>query len=232
MIKLEQISKSFVTEDVETTALDSLDLTVTENEFLAIMGPSGCGKSTLLNILGMLDVPSSGRQYFLGQDITDLSERQRSEIRKDNIGFIFQEFNLINELTVYQNVELALLYKGVSAAQRRKAVEDMLEQMSMSHRKNHFPKKLSGGQQQRVAIARALVSKPKLVLADEPTGNLDSKLGAEVIEILASLKKTDTTVVMVTHSENHASYADRVIELLDGKPVPMEKSQNFNVVNG
>lgn len=211
--------KSYLTEDIETIALDGIDLTVEEADFLAIMGPSGCGKSTLLNILGMLDNPTSGRYSFFDSVVSDMKEKQLANIRKHNIGFIFQEFNLIKELTVFENVELSLLYHGLSVKERRARVEDILKKVSMEHRINHYPKKLSGGQQQRVAIARALVSDPKLIVADEPTGNLDSKLGEEIMELLQELNSNGTTLIMVTHSDEHAKYASRTVSLLDGKIV-------------
>ncbi|KZN35295.1 ABC transporter [Pseudoalteromonas luteoviolacea S2607] len=219
MIKIESMVKSYQTEDIETVALDNIDLTVEQGEFLAIMGPSGCGKSTLLNILGLLDNPTSGIYNFLGQDVANKKEKELSVIRKHNVGFIFQEFNLIDELTVFENVELALLYHDLSAKERKERVLEILKKVSMEHRVNHYPKKLSGGQQQRVAIARALVSDPKLVVADEPTGNLDSKLGREVMELLQDLNRRGTTLIMVTHSEEHAGYANRTVSLLDGKIV-------------
>ncbi|MBQ4862194.1 ABC transporter ATP-binding protein [Pseudoalteromonas sp. MMG013] len=219
MINIESMVKSYQTEDIETVALDNIDLTVEQGEFLAIMGPSGCGKSTLLNILGLLDNPTSGIYNFFGQDVTNMKEKELSVIRKHNVGFIFQEFNLIGELTVFENVELALLYHGFSVKERKERVLDILKKVSIDHRVNHYPKKLSGGQQQRVAIARALVSNPKLVVADEPTGNLDSKLGREVMELLQDLNRRGTTLIMVTHSEEHSGYATRTVSLLDGKIV-------------
>jgi putative ABC transport system ATP-binding protein len=219
MINIESMVKSYQTEDIETVALDNIDLTIEQGEFLAIMGPSGCGKSTLLNILGLLDNPTSGVYNFLGRNVANMKEKELSVIRKHNIGFIFQEFNLINELTVFENVELALLYHGLSAKERKERVLDILTKVSIAHRVNHYPKKLSGGQQQRVAIARALVSNPKLIVADEPTGNLDSKLGKEVMELLQDLNRRGTTLIMVTHSEEHAEYATRTVSLLDGKIV-------------
>lgn len=224
MIKIDKMFKIYQTEDIETVALDGINLEVEEGDFLAVMGPSGCGKSTLLNILGMLDSPTSGSYSFLVQEVSSMKEKQLSSIRKQNVGFIFQEFNLIKELTVFENVELSLLYHGLSAKERKVRVQDILKKVSMEHRINHYPKKLSGGQQQRVAIARALVSNPKLVVADEPTGNLDSKLGRDVMELLQDLNRQGTTLIMVTHSEEHAKYASRTVSLLDGKIV--EHSDN------
>jgi putative ABC transport system ATP-binding protein len=228
MINIESMVKSYQTEDIETVALDNIDLTIEQGEFLAIMGPSGCGKSTLLNILGLLDNPTSGVYNFLGRNVANMKEKELSVIRKHNIGFIFQEFNLINELTVFENVELALLYHGLSAKERKERVLDILTKVSIAHRVNHYPKKLSGGQQQRVAIARALVSNPKLIVADEPTGNLDSKLGKEVMELLQDLNRRGTTLIMVTHSEEHAEYATRTVSLLDGKIVAHDSSGEIN----
>jgi putative ABC transport system ATP-binding protein len=228
MIKIESMVKSYQTEDIETVALDNIDLTIKQGEFLAIMGPSGCGKSTLLNILGLLDNPTSGVYNFLGRNVANMKEKELSVIRKQNIGFIFQEFNLINELTVYENVELALLYHGLSAKERKERVLEILTEVSIDHRVKHYPKKLSGGQQQRVAIARALVSNPKLILADEPTGNLDSKLGKEVMELLQDLNRRGTTLIMVTHSEEHAGYATRTVSLLDGKIVEHDSSNEIS----
>jgi putative ABC transport system ATP-binding protein len=228
MINIESMVKSYQTEDIETVALDNIDLTIEQGEFLAIMGPSGCGKSTLLNILGLLDNPTSGVYNFLGRNVANMKEKELSVIRKHNIGFIFQEFNLINELTVFENVELALLYHGLSAKERKERVLDILTKVSIAHRVNHYPKKLSGGQQQRVAIARALVSNPKLIVADEPTGNLDSKLGKEVMELLQDLNRRGTTLIMVTHSEEHAEYATRTVSLLDGKIVAHDSSDEIN----
>lgn len=219
MIRIEDLEKVYRTEEVETVALNKVSLEIREGEFVAIMGPSGCGKSTLLNILGLLDNPDGGKFYFLDQEIAKYSERQRAELRKRNIGFVFQSFNLIDELTVFENVELPLLYLGVGAAERKKRVEEILEKMQIMHRRNHFPQQLSGGQQQRVAVARAVVNQPKLILADEPTGNLDSANGNEVMQLLTELNDAGTTVVMVTHSNHDASYAHRIIRLLDGQIV-------------
>ena len=224
MIKTVNMSKVFRTDEVETTALNSINFTVEPGEFTAIMGPSGCGKSTLLNILGLIDNPSSGELWFLGEELSRYSERQRTNFRKGNIGFVFQSFNLIDELTVYENVELPLLYLGYSSADRKKRVEAVLEQMNLVPRRNHFPQQLSGGQQQRVAVARAVVAEPKLILADEPTGNLDSEHGEEVMNLLTSLNEAGTTIIMVTHSPSHAEYSQRVIHLFDGQIV----SENMN----
>ncbi|MDX2285625.1 MAG: ABC transporter ATP-binding protein [Bacteroidia bacterium] len=217
MIRLQDLVKHYRTEEIETTALNHLSLEVREGEFLSIMGPSGCGKSTLLNIIGMIDTPSSGSYYFLSQEIAKASERVRAGLRKSTLGFIFQSFNLIDELTVYENVELPLIYTRMRAAERKQRVEAALEQMNMTHRRNHYPQQLSGGQQQRVAVARAVVHSPKLLLADEPTGNLDTANGDEVMRLLASLNEQGTTIIMVTHSLRCAEYGRRVIHLLDGK---------------
>ena len=219
MIKIENLSKVFRTEEVETVALNGVSMTVSDGEFVAIMGPSGCGKSTLLNILGLLDNPSSGQYFLAGQEVGHLRESQRTRLRKGKIGFVFQSFNLIDELTVEQNVELPLKYQGVPASQRRQRVLDILRQMDISHRAGHYPQQLSGGQQQRVAIARAVVGKPLLILADEPTGNLDSKNGTEVMQLLSQLNADGTTIVMVTHSQRDATYAQRVVNLFDGQIV-------------
>ena len=216
MIRTNELTKIFRTEEVETTALNKVSIEVKEGEFVAIMGPSGCGKSTLLNILGLLDNPSSGSYVFNGTEVGNLKERERTSFRKGNIGFVFQSFNLIDELSVYENVELPLIYLKLSASERKKMVGDVLERMKIAHRAKHFPQQLSDGQQQRVAIARAVVANPKLILADEPTGNLDSKNGVEVITLLRDLNREGTTVVMVTHSEKDAGYAHRVINLFDG----------------
>ncbi|MBB1435377.1 ABC transporter ATP-binding protein [Pseudoalteromonas sp. SG43-6] len=217
MIKLTNLSRVFRTQDVETTALSSINLTVNEGDFLAIMGPSGCGKSTLLSILGMLDSPTSGSFEFAGTDIAGYSEKQLAELRKASIGFVFQSFNLIDELTVYENVELPLQYQKISKNERKQRVEAILKRVGIDHRGEHLPQQLSGGQQQRVAVARALVINPKLILADEPTGNLDSKNGDEVMAMLRELNKEGTTVIMVTHSEKEGNYADRLVRLLDGQ---------------
>jgi putative ABC transport system ATP-binding protein len=209
----------YLTEQVETTALDNVNVEVKEGEFVAIMGPSGCGKSTLLNVLGMLDNPSSGEYHFLEYEVSKYSERQRANLRKQNIGFVFQSFNLIDELTVYENIELPLLYLKKSSSERKERVTELLEQMNIMPRKNHFPQQLSGGQQQRVAVARAVVAKPKLILADEPTGNLDSTHGDEVMKMLTDLNEAGTSIVMVTHSPTYAEYANRVVHLFDGHVV-------------
>ena len=217
MLKLEQLTKVYQADEVETVALDSVDVEIATGEFVAVMGPSGCGKSTLLNIVGMLDSPSSGRFEFLGEDVTHYAERQLSEIRKRNIGFIFQSFNLIDELTVEENIEVALLYHDVPRTTRRERVAQVMDKMGISHRARHRPVQLSGGQQQRVAIARAVVGEQKLILADEPTGNLDSAHGKEVMNMLRALNTEGTTIVMVTHSAEHSAYADRVVNLFDGR---------------
>ena len=220
MLKLDRISKVYRTEEVETTALDSVSFEINSGDFVAIMGPSGCGKSTLLNIIGMLDSPSTGSYYFQGRDIAGHSETELAGLRKANIGFIFQNFNLIEELTVQENIELALLYRNdVAARKRRERAQAAMERMNIAHRAGHLPGQLSGGQQQRVAVARALVAEPALILADEPTGNLDSRHGDEVMVMLENLHKEGSTIVMVTHSETHASYADRILNLFDGRIV-------------
>ncbi len=216
MIRTKNLTKIFRTEEVETTALNKVDLEVKSGDMVAVMGPSGCGKSTLLNILGLLDNPTEGELYFDDREVAKFSERNRTNLRKGNIGFVFQSFNLIDELTVYENVELPLLYLKVTASERRRKVEEVLERMKIIHRKKHFPQQLSGGQQQRVAIARAVVARPKLILADEPTGNLDSANGEEVMNLLTELNKDGTTIVMVTHSPTDAEYAHRIIQLFDG----------------
>jgi putative ABC transport system ATP-binding protein len=220
MIKLKNLNKIYRTTDVETTALRDINLEVSAGEFVAVMGPSGCGKSTFLNIVGMLDSPSGGEYWFGNHEIAGYSESQLSDLRKNSIGFIFQSFNLIDELNVSENVELALLYhQDVSASDRKKRVRTALERMKIAHRARHMPQQLSGGQQQRVAIARAVVSHPKLILADEPTGNLDTANGEEVMQLLTELNGEGTTVVMVTHSHSHAEYAHRIVNLLDGAVV-------------
>ncbi len=219
MIKIENISKVFRTSEVETVALNHVNLEINEGEFVAIMGPSGCGKSTLLNILGLLDNPTEGSYHLLGSEVATLKEKERTKVRKGKLGFVFQSFNLIDELNVYENVELPLTYLGIKASDRKKMVEAMLKRMNIGHRAKHFPQQLSGGQQQRVAIARALISNPKLILADEPTGNLDSKNGAEVMDLLTELNKEGTTIIMVTHSQHDASFAHRVVHLFDGSVV-------------
>jgi putative ABC transport system ATP-binding protein len=217
MIQLNQIQRVFRTEDVETTALNNISLTINKGEFVAIMGPSGCGKSTLLSILGMLDSPSSGHFLFAGRDIANYSEKQLAELRKANIGFVFQSFNLIDELTVAENVELPLQYLNIGKAERTARVAAILQRVGIDHRADHLPQQLSGGQQQRVAVARALVINPQLILADEPTGNLDSKNGQEVMQMLRDLNREGTTVIMVTHSEREGAYADRLVRMLDGQ---------------
>jgi len=219
MIKTNELTKIFRTEEVETTALNKINLDVKEGEYVAVMGPSGCGKSTLLNILGLLDNPTSGSYLFNGTEVANLRERDRTVFRKGNIGFVFQSFNLIDELNVFENVELPLIYLKMKTSERKKKVEEALERMKISHRAKHFPQHLSGGQQQRVAIARAVVANPRLILADEPTGNLDSKNGIEVINLLSELNKEGTTIIMVTHSERDAGYAHRIINLFDGQIV-------------
>jgi putative ABC transport system ATP-binding protein len=229
MIKTKNLKKVYTTEEVETTALNNINLEVYEGEYVAIMGPSGCGKSTLLNVLGMIDKPSSGEYIFLGEEVSKYSERKRAGLRKNNIGFVFQSFNLIDELTVSENVELPLLYLGYSASARRKRVNEVLEQMQLVPRKNHFPQQLSGGQQQRVAVARAVIARPKLILADEPTGNLDSVHGEEVMQMLGKLHDEGTTVVMVTHSPSYAEYSQRIIHLFDGNIVSENLQQQFKI---
>ena len=219
MIKTVALEKIFRTEEVETLALNKVSIEVKEGEFVAIMGPSGCGKSTLFNILGLLDNPTSGEYYLNGIEVSRYTEAQRTKLRKGIIGFVFQSFNLIDELNVYENIELPLLYMGVSAAERKKKVQEAMERMAIVHREKHFPQQLSGGQQQRVAIARAVVANPKLILADEPTGNLDSKNGQEVMNLLSELNKEGTTIVMVTHSQHDAGFASRTINLFDGQVV-------------
>ena len=219
MIQLQNIKKVFRTEEIDTWALREVSLEVKNGEFVAIMGPSGCGKTTLLNIMGLLDTPTEGTYMLHGKEVSQLSERERTNIRRGTIGFVFQSFNLIDDLDVYENVELPLLYMGVPAKERKKRVTEMLDRMAMSHRRGHFPCQLSGGQQQRVAVARAVVSNPKIILADEPTGNLDSKNSKEVMDLLLQLHEQGTTIVMVTHSQHNASFADRIINLYDGQIV-------------
>ncbi|MBS3807061.1 MAG: ABC transporter ATP-binding protein [Bacteroidales bacterium] len=219
MVQASQLVKVFRTDEIETTALNKVDLSIEEGEFTAIMGPSGCGKSTLLNILGLLDNPTDGQLYFMDQEVSRLREKRRTNLRKGNIGFVFQSFNLIDELSVYENVELPLLYMKVPGSERKKKVEDVLDRMKMSHRRKHFPQQLSGGQQQRVAVARALVANPRLILADEPTGNLDSAHGEEVMNLLKELNDEGTTILMVTHSPSDAEYARRIVHLFDGHVV-------------
>ncbi|GHT28517.1 ABC transporter ATP-binding protein [Bacteroidia bacterium] len=219
MIKIEGLSKFFRTEEVETIALNKVSMEVKDGEFVAVMGPSGCGKSTLLNILGLLDNPSEGNYYLGETEVGHLKEKERTQVRKGNIGFVFQSFNLIDELNVFENVELPLTYLKIKAAERKQMVTEILKRMNISHRSKHFPQQLSGGQQQRVAIARAVVSNPKLILADEPTGNLDSKNGLEVMQLLTELNKEGTTIIMVTHSKHDASFSHRVVSLFDGSIV-------------
>jgi putative ABC transport system ATP-binding protein len=217
MIKTENLTKIFRTDEVETVALNQVSMEIKQGEFIAIMGPSGCGKSTLLNILGLLDNPSGGNYFFMGDEVSYYSEKQRARIRKENIGFIFQNFNLIDELNVFENVELPLIYLNYSVRERKRKVEEVLERMQITHRRRHFPLQLSGGQQQRVAVARAVVASPKLILADEPTGNLDSANGEEVMNLIESLHKNGTTVVIVTHSQRDADFSQRIIRLFDGQ---------------
>ena len=219
MIKTENLQKIFKTEEVETWALHNVSLEIKDGEFVAIMGPSGCGKSTLLNILGLLDNPTNGTYQLNGTDESKFSEAERTNLRKGVIGFVFQSFNLIDELNVYENIELPLLYMGVPKEERKRRVEEVMERMAIAHRVKHFPQQLSGGQQQRVAIARAVITNPKLILADEPTGNLDSKNGKEVMNLLTELNQEGTTVVMVTHSKHDASFAHRIVHLFDGSVV-------------
>ena len=219
MIKITNLEKVYRTEEVETVALNKLTLEVKEGEFVAVMGPSGCGKSTLLNILGLLDDPDAGRFLFNGIEVAHFNERKRADLRKHNIGFVFQSFNLIDELTVYENVELPLIYTGVKSADRKKRVDEVLDKMQIMHRRKHYPQQLSGGQQQRVAVARAVVNNPKLILADEPTGNLDSSNGNEVMTLLTDLNEQGTTIVMVTHSEHDSRFSHRIIRMLDGQAV-------------
>jgi putative ABC transport system ATP-binding protein len=222
MIQTESLEKLYRTEEVETAALRDVDLQIDQGEYVAVMGPSGCGKSTLLNILGLIDRPSSGKYHFLGEDVSNSSERQRSRIRKERIGFVFQSFNLIDELTVYENIELPLLYLRRPSAERKARVEEVMRQVEVTPRAKHYPQQLSGGQQQRVAVARAIVAKPKLILADEPTGNLDTAHGEEVLQLIEGLNRAGTTVVVVTHSLRHAKRAGRIVSLLDGRVVEAE----------
>jgi len=219
LLKTTNLSKVYRTDTVETTALNAVDIAIAQGEFVAIMGPSGCGKSTLLNIIGLLDSPSSGQYSVNGEDVSGYNERKRAEVRKSTIGFVFQSFNLIDELTVQENIELPLIYTRMAKADRRERVEEAMKRMNIGHRAKHFPQQLSGGQQQRVAIARAVVNGPKLILADEPTGNLDSAMGEEVMGLLTELNKLGTTVIIVTHSLRDAGYAQRTINLLDGRVV-------------
>ena len=225
MIKLNKLTKVYRTDEIESTALNEVSFEIKKGEFVSVMGPSGCGKSTLLNILGMLDKPESGSYKFQGEEIGNLNEKGRSLVRKKNIGFIFQNFNLIDELTVFENIELPLIYNKVSTSERKIRVNELIEKIGISHRSSHFPQQLSGGQQQRVAVARALITKPPLILADEPTGNLDSSHGNEVMELMCELHEAGTTIVMVTHSSHDASYSERTINLLDGQVVSERKSK-------
>lgn len=229
MIRTSDLVKVYRTDEVETTALNNVTLSIKKGEFVAIMGPSGCGKSTLLNIIGLLDNPSGGEFFFLDEEVSKYPERKRTNLRKSNIGFIFQSFNLIDELTVYENVELPLLYLKMSASERKKRVNEVLDRMKIAHRRNHFPQQLSGGQQQRVAVARAVVTRPKLILADEPTGNLDSANGEEVMDLLTQLNEEGTTIIMVTHSPSHAEYAHRVVQLFDGHIVTESIQKEFQL---
>ncbi len=228
MIKTVNLNRVFRTEEIETSALNQVNLHIQKGEFVAIMGPSGCGKSTLLHIIGLLDNPTSGEYYFDGQEAGSFKEHNRTDLRKGNIGFVFQSFNLIDELNVYENVELPLNYLKLKSRERKEMVEGLLERMKISHRKNHFPQQLSGGQQQRVAIARAVVANPKLILADEPTGNLDSKNGLEVMNLLTELNSDGTTIVMVTHSMHDSAFAHRVVNLFDGKIITEEVKKQMS----
>ena len=231
MINLKKITKIYRTEEVETAALNEVTLQVERGEFVAIMGPSGCGKSTLLNVLGMLDQPNEGSYEFIGNEVANISEKQRSEVRKKHLGFIFQNYNLIDELTVFENIELPLIYAKVPRKERRQRVEAIISRIGIAHRAGHFPQQLSGGQQQRVAVARALVTNPDLILADEPTGNLDSSNGSEVMELLCELNDTGTTIIMVTHSAHDASYCNRVVNLLDGKVLSQKANSKKQISN-
>ncbi len=219
LLKVENLKKNFRTEEIETIALNGVSFEVNEGEFVGIMGPSGCGKSTLLNIIGLLDNPTSGKYELFGKEVASLKEKERTKFRKGNIGFVFQSFNLIDELNVYENVELPLIYLNIKSSERKEMVNNILKRMNISHRAGHFPQQLSGGQQQRVAIARAVVCNPKLILADEPTGNLDSKNGKEVMELLSELNREGTTIIMVTHSQHDASYTQRILNMFDGELV-------------
>ena len=219
LLKTQNLSKIYRTDAIETTALNEVSISIAQGEFVAIMGPSGCGKSTLLNIIGLLDSPSSGQYFVNGEDVSGHNERRRAEVRKSTIGFVFQSFNLIDELTVAENIELPLIYTSMPKGERKQRVQEAMDRMSIAHRAKHFPQQLSGGQQQRVAIARAVVNAPRLILADEPTGNLDSAMGEEVMGLLTELNKAGTTIIIVTHSMRDAGYAQRTIKLLDGKVV-------------
>lgn len=223
MLRIESLTKIFQAEDLETIALNQVNFHIAEGEFVAIMGPSGCGKTTLLNILGMLDNPTSGKYFFNNEDVSFYSDKQRTRLRGEKFGFIFQNYNLIEELTVFENIELPLVYNGITGKERKTMVQSALESIGLIYRKNHFPTQLSGGQQQRIAVARALVTKPFLILADEPTGNLDSSKGEEIMNLLYGLNETGTTIVMVTHSRRDAEYSNRIVNLFDGKIVNEEK---------
>ena len=227
LLRTRELSKTFRSDEVETVALNNVSLDIQQSEFVAIMGPSGCGKSTLLNILGMLDKPSQGQYFFKGLEVSQYSEKQRAKLRKASIGFVFQNFNLIDELNVYENVELPLIYLGLAPNERKQKVEEALDKMKMTHRKKHFPLQLSGGQQQRVAVARAVVAEPELILADEPTGNLDSAHGEDVMNLLADLNQQGTSIIIVTHSERDADYSQRIVRLFDGKII----HENFHKHN-
>ena len=229
MLKLHDLYKVYRTEEVETVALKGVNIEVDQGDFVAIMGPSGCGKSTLLHILGLIDNPDGGKYFFLGEEVSSYSERQRANLRKQNIGFVFQSFNLIDELTVFENVELPLIYTKTPSDERKTKVDQVLEKMNMAHRASHFPQQLSGGQQQRVAVARAIVNQPNLILADEPTGNLDSEHGEEVMKILAGLNEEGTTIVMVTHSPEDAAVGKRIVRMLDGKIISHGNSPSSEV---
>jgi len=230
MIQTENLYKKFRTEDIETSALSNVNLSIKKGEFVAIMGPSGCGKSTLLNIIGLLDNPSEGKFQFINDEVSAYTEKQRTQLRKVNIGFVFQSFNLIDELSVFENVELPLVYQKIPPKERKKKVETVLKRVQLDHRSSHYPQQLSGGQQQRVAIARAVVANPNLILADEPTGNLDSANGKEVMDLLSQLNQEGTTIVMVTHSISDADRADRIIQLFDGQIVS-ENTKNISSSN-
>jgi putative ABC transport system ATP-binding protein len=219
MIKVQNLEKIYRTEEIETVALNNVSFEIKEGEFVAMMGPSGCGKSTLLNIIGMLDDLDAGSYLFNGTEVAKFNERKRADLRKHNIGFVFQSFNLIDELTVFENVELPLMYTGVASAERKRIVDEVLDKIQIAHRRNHYPQQLSGGQQQRVAVARAVVNNPKLILADEPTGNLDSRNGNDVMQLLTDLNEKGTTIIMVTHSEHDARFTHRIINMLDGQIV-------------